>query len=245
METNQFTLIFFENGMYYVNRELLKEIISKYGLAWNVAKLRSRMSYTVMEDIYKVFKIEDLVIDSEIVKGRSGSSGIWESPTNAVKIIVFDKAEDENLELPVLMVYKGDESAFYKEFLLKCIEMGCEISKVIEKEDGEYEQIFRKKKNVKMMKLLNDELAIRQIIINNFCGRIKAMKRVGAVYSNDFIEGWVALISERGTYTDKMLIDNFCNNIENNNIEDDIENNNIEDDMENNIRNNKKGEKSD
>jgi hypothetical protein len=190
------------------------------------------MSYEVMVDIYKTFKIEDNIVGNVSIEGRSGSSGIWESPNNAIKIIVFDKSEDENIHLPVLLVYKGNESVFYKEFILACIEVGCEISKVVEREDGEYEQIFRKKKNVKMIKLLNDESASRKIMINNFINRITVMKDEGITYSNDFVKGWKALINELGTYTDKMLFDNFFySNIEDN--EDGI-----------NIDNNKRDEKN-
>lgn len=209
MET-KFTVIYLENGMYHTNKDSIKEIIRRYGLIWNDTKLRSGMSYDLMVDIYKTFKIEDNIVGDKSLVGRGGSSGIWESSTNAVKIIVFDKiVEDEHL--PVLLVYKGDEGAFYKEFVVHCISIGCEVSKVIEKEgsEGEYEQIFRKKKNIEMMLLLNDSFASRKIMVDNFLGRMKAMEKVGEMSSGEFIEGWKALIMKYGTYTDKMLIDNY------------------------------------
>lgn len=209
MET-KFTIIYLENGMYHTNKDSIKEIIRRYGLIWNDTKLRSGMSYDLMVDIYKTFKIEDNIVGDKSLVGRGGSSGIWESSTNAVKIIVFDKiVEDEHL--PVLLVYKGDEGAFYKEFVVKCISVGCEVSKVIEKEgsDGEYEQIFRKKKNIEMMLLLNDSFASRKIMVDNFLGRMKAMEKVGEMSSEEFIDGWKTLIMKHGTYTDKMLFDEY------------------------------------
>jgi hypothetical protein len=226
METNQFTLIFLEKGIYHENKDVLKEIIHRYGLIWNGGKVRSGLSYDVMVDIYKTFKIEDNLVGDKLVEGRSGSSGIWESPTNAVKIVVFDKSEDENLYvLPVLLIYKGDEGAFYREFILKCIGVGSEISKVIEREgsNGEFEQVFRKKKNIKMMMLLNDSFASRKIMVDNFHRRMKLMEKNGELFSNEFIEGWKGLIEKYGTYTDKMLFDNFINsdNVDSNNVDSD------------------------
>lgn len=214
--------------MYHDNKDKLKGIIHKYGLIWNSGKVRSGMSYDVMVDIYKTFKIEDDILGDSLVEGRGGSSGIWESPTNAVKIIVFDKSDDENLHLPVLLVYKGDEGAFYKEFIVGCIGIGGEISKVIEREglDGEYEQVFRKKKNIKMMLLLNDEFASRKIMVDNFLRRMKSKEKVGELSSSEFIEGWKGLIEKYGTYTDKMLFDNFINiNNVDNNVENEISDN--------------------
>jgi hypothetical protein len=220
MET-QFTLIFFEHGMYHANKDRLKEIIRRYGLIWNEGRRRSGISYELMIDIYRTFKIEDNIIEDKLLEGRGGSSGIWESSSNAIKIIVFDTVEGEHF--PVLLVYKGDESSFYKEFILECIGIGCEISKVVEKEDGEFEQIFRKKKNIKMMMLLNDSFATRKIMEDNFLRRIKNMEKVGEISSVEFIDGWKNLINKWGTYTDKMLIDDFCNN-----MKDEIDKNEIE-----------------
>lgn len=203
-EKKEFTVIWFDYGMYHNNKYRLKKIIHGYGLVWNGGKVRNDLDYEVLVDIYKVFRVENRVVGDKKVEGRSGASGIWESMGNAVKIIMFDK-KNESEHLPVLMVYKGEESGFYKEFVRYCINIGCEVSKVVEGENGEYDEIFKRKKNVLLYTMLSDEFSQRQLMIDGFLRRVKELEVIGNMTSKEFVRGWKELISKYGMYTDKML----------------------------------------
>ncbi len=212
VEKKEFTVIWFDYGMYHSNKYGLKKIIHEYGLAWNEGKVKTDLDYEVLVDIYKVFRVENRVVGDKNIEDRSGVSGIWESRENVIKIIMFDK-KDENEHLPVLMVYKGEESGFYKEFIRLCVNIGCEISKIVEGENGEYDEIFKRKKNVLLYSMLSDEFSQRQLMIDGFLRRVKELEVVGNMTSKEFISGWKELINKYGTYTDKMLFSETCSEL--------------------------------
>lgn len=209
--TEVFTVIFFNYNSYHDNKHRLDKIRNKYSVKWNDLKT-IELNYEAILGIYSVFGYKDYIFNDNIVKGRKGISGIWETSdrTCAVKGIFFEKKNKEE-HLPVLIVYKGIEGVFYEEFIRYCIGIGCTISKVIEK-NGKFEEMFKKKKldSQTIERFLRFE-GTKDVMMEMFVDKTFQLMNV---FSNSFIEEWKRLIEKHGLRSDKMLY----NTIENEDI---------------------------
>ena len=220
----EFTTIFFGYGVYSQNKDRLKKMMSKDGFKWNASKMKLGVSSDVIVEAFKFFKCENRIDDN--LKGRGGSTGVWEVGDRAVKIIMFDKkSEDEHL--PVLLVYKGTENEFYRSFISECIKLGCEIGKVVETEKG-VEEIFKKRVNIELVTKLDSVEGSKEVMKEMFINRVNELKGLGYFFSENFIKGWKNCIDKYGLYTDKMLYaEQQNNNVLNNNVLNNNLNNNV------------------
>ncbi len=200
----EYTTIYFDYGIYHSKKVKVKKIISSYGLLWNHGKIKD-LSVDEMLKVFEVFKCGDKTKNDNNLRSRAGSSGVWKSGNNSVKIIMFNKVrEDEHL--PVLMIVKGESNIFYQKFIKYVVGLGCEVGKVVESEDGKFEEIFKKKINVELVEKLNNVELIKESIKNNFLCHMEELKRHGVGMSESFIKGWIDCIYKYGEYTFNMLI---------------------------------------
>ena len=187
--------IFFNYGIYSLNKENIKKIISDNGLRWNENKVKLELSYEDILDIYKLFKIEDKIINDKTLKDRIGSVGMWNDLNNAVKIIIFSKKYDDEFP-PVLLVFKGDETcSFYKTLIKYCVSLGCTISKIVEL-DGKFEEVFRKRINVELISALDNDEETKKMLINLFDFDISK-----SYFSDSFVIKWKECIKNWGLQT--------------------------------------------
>lgn len=199
----EFTTIYFDYSVYSQNKDRLKRMMNKFGFRWNASKMKLGLSNTQVVEVFKFFKVDNRINDDKNLVGRNGSGGVWEVGENAIKIIMFDKKSDDE-HLPVLLVYKGTESDFYKGFIGECVKLGCEIGKIVESEKG-MEEIFKKRINVDLIDRLNNVEASKEAMKINFINRVEQLKYIGYLFSESFIKKWCELIDKYGYYTDKML----------------------------------------
>ena len=61
-----------------------------FGLTWNSFKVKNLTNDDILR-IYTVFCKSDKIINDNNLKERSGSSGVCEFGTEAVKIVMFEK----------------------------------------------------------------------------------------------------------------------------------------------------------
>jgi hypothetical protein len=173
--------------------------MKKYDLVQDMSKTIG-LSPKDVKEIYETFHFEDRL--DEKLKDEVGISGIFENGKEKVKIVLFD-----NTEYPGLLVYKGSKGMFFKEFSKFLVELGGDIAHVVDREDiGEYEVLFRRRKNLALSSLLGDALEERKVLTENFLRKVKAEKLVGNMNSVEFIEGWISMINKWGTITDKSVI---------------------------------------
>lgn len=200
----EFTTIYFDYGIYSPNKVKLKKIISEYRLKWIPSKMKLGISNEELFKAFKFFKVDNRVVNDENLKGRNGSVGIWESSSEAIKIIMIDKKEDSE-HLPVLLVYKGIEtSEFYQKFIQACIKLGCEVGKIIETEKG-MEEIFKKRINIDLVNKLDSVEGTKEVMKEMFQNQINSMSNVGHLFSDDFIREWKKCIEKYANYTREML----------------------------------------
>lgn len=209
-----FTTVYFNYNVYTNNKIQLKKIISKHGLKWIPSKMKMGISWNEICEVAKFFKVEDRVIEDKNLVGRNGSTGMWESSSEAIKIFMFDKKVDSE-HLPVLIVYKRNivsekSSIFYNEFVSECIKLGCEIGKLIE-DEGKLQLIFKKRVNIELAARLDTVEGSKEVVKEMFINRISELGNIGYKFSSSFIEGWKKCIDKYGIYTDKMLYDEFDN----------------------------------
>lgn len=202
-EVKEYTVIWFDYGLYNRNKRNLKKIRDEYGLVWNEGKI-TQLSWDEIIEAFKLFGMGDKISrDTELLE-RSGSAGVWQSDNNHVKIIMFEKKNEEE-HLPVLMVYKGNEGEFYKKYMGYCKDIGCEIAKIVDMGDGKFEEVFKKRINVELIGLLGDNVNIKEVLKKQFMVDIEFKREIGIVFSDEFVKGWVECIDRWGLYTDKML----------------------------------------
>lgn len=192
-------IIWLDNGIYNKNRDELKNIMSKYGVVQNVSKVVGLNSRDIKE-IYEAFHYEDR-FDEEVKE--DGISGVFEGSGEAVKIVKYD-----DMEKPVLIVYKGSKGVFFKELAEFLIELGGDVGQAVDMEgNGTYELVFRRRKNIILSKQLRNEVEGRKVLVDNFLRKIKEEKRIGNMSSDEFVRGWVGLINKYGMTTDKVVIE--------------------------------------
>ncbi len=192
----EYTIIYFGYGTYSLNKESVRKIINDNGLVWNENKIKTDLPFEDILNVYKTFKIDDKIINDTNLIGRLGSVGIWNNSENAIKIIIFSK-KDKDGSLPVLLIFKGDEtSSFYKTFIKYCISLGCTISKVVE-DDGKFKEVFRKRINIELISNLDNDEETKKVLIELFKltidhGYIK--------FSDSFLSKWKECINKYGNY---------------------------------------------
>lgn len=197
---DELIVIWLDYGLYGSNRNELKNIMNKYGLIQNISKVVG-LNYNDIKEIYETFHFEDRL--DEKLKNEDGISGIFEGGGEAVKIVKYD-----DMQKPVLIVYKGSKGAFFKVFATFVINLGGDIGQVVDMEGaGTYELIFRRRKNIALSKNLRNFVEERKVLTENFLRKIKAEKQVGNMSSDEFIRGWVELINKYGTLTDRTVIE--------------------------------------
>lgn len=197
---NELVVIWLDNGIYNSNRNELKNIMNKYGLIQNISKVVG-LNYNDIKEIYETFHFEDRL--DEKLKNEDGISGIFEGGGEAVKIVKYD-----DMQKPVLIVYKGSKGAFFKVFATFVINLGGDIGQVVDMEgNGVYQIEFRRRKNIVLSEKLRDEVEGRKIIIESFLRKVKEEKRTGNISSDEFVCGWVELINKYGTITDRSVIE--------------------------------------
>lgn len=208
-----YTVIYFDYGIYHINKVKVKKMISKYGLAWNKYKIKD-LSIDDIMSVYKTFFMIDKIDDDDNLKDRSGALGVWEfaGSGEAVKIIMFNKKrEDEHL--PVLMVYKGrndekEKSNFYNEFIRYILELGCEIKEVsgdvgaggVGSDIFDFKVVSRKKINLEIVSNLDTVEGRKKVEKDMFFNRIEMLMKAGYYFSDTFIVGWINCIDKFGNY---------------------------------------------
>ncbi len=209
---SEFTVIYFDYGVYSNNKIKVKKIMSDNGLKWNFKKNLDLGPEEVLNN-FEIFGRLDKISDDKLLNGRKGSQGVWESEENAIKAVMIEKkSEDEHL--PVLMIFKGNETGeFYKKFIGYCIGLGCTIAKVVE-EEGKFLKIFEKRVNIELVSRLDSVEGSKSVMKEMFLNRIDELSGIGYKFSSSFIEGWKECISKYGFYTTKELYDEIEKNNE-------------------------------
>jgi hypothetical protein len=198
-DSNEFTTFYFDYNIYNSNKIKLKKIINNYGMKWNNGKMKLEISWDELLESFKFFKCDDKIISDKNLVGRTGSVGLWESSKEAVKIITIDK-KDESEHLPVLLVHRGEEGEFYKDFIKTCVPLGCEIGKIVETEEG-FEVLFKKRINVDLVEKLGNIELNKDTMKENFMNKIEELKKHGHEFSDDFVVGWIRCIYKYGYYS--------------------------------------------
>jgi len=205
-----YTTIYFDYNIYSINKDNLKKIMFDNGLVFINNKVKN---YTWIEllEIFKYFKADDKIIENKDLLNRNGLTGLWENKNEAVKVVIFDEVLGKNDCLPVFMIYKRNElsnelnnelSLFYKKFIGTCINLGCEIGKVVETENGT-ELIFKKKINVKFNDILDDDEKNKKILEELFMNKVNLFP---GQYNSTFVEKWNECIKKYTNYTMKDFI---------------------------------------
>lgn len=211
IESNEFTIIYFDYGFYTENKSKIQKLRMLHGLKWNQSKVKIGIHYDEILSAYELFGMNDKIIKDENLKGRTGSVGIWENTVSddAIKIIMFDK-KNEDEHLPILLVYKGSEEEFYKKLIELCVGLGCTLAKVVEI-DGKFEELFKRKLNVELVeKLKNVELS-KATMKENFINKIEEFKRHGHKFSDSFVAEWIKCIYKYGYYSMNDLLNEIKN----------------------------------
>lgn len=205
---NTYTTIYFDYNMYQPNKHKLENLRSEFGVLWNEKKRKDDVRYQEILDIFKLFKTENRIINDANLRNRRGAVGLWENRTNALKIIVFNPFANENP--PVLLVYKGNEDEFYIDLIKMCINMGCEIGKLVEDENG-IREVFKRKLSLEVIDKIQSSEESKETMKKLFDVRIYELQKHGYVFNNLFIEEWIRCINCYGYYNNNNLITEIKN----------------------------------
>lgn len=205
---NTYTTIYFDYNMYQPNKHKLENLRSEFGVLWNEKKRKDDVRYQEILDIFKLFKTENRIINDANLRNRRGAVGLWENRTNALKIIVFNPLANENP--PVLLVYKGNEDEFYIDLIKMCINMGCEIGKLVEDENG-IREVFKRKLSLEVIDKIQSSEESKETMKKLFDVRIYELQKHGYVFNNLFIEEWIRCINCYGYYNNNNLITEIKN----------------------------------
>lgn len=200
----EFTVIYYDYGLYSSNKVKIKRIMSNHGLKWNASKY---VEHNIEETVnsFKIFGYIDKINNDDNLKNRTSSSGIWESSSEAIKAIMLEKRNEEE-HLPVMLIFKGTEgSDFYTEFVNYCVKLGCWVSKVVQ-EDDKFTEIFKKRINIELVEKLNNIQLSKSSMKENFLNKISEYKKHGHDFSDTFINGWQDCIQKYGYYSLKDLL---------------------------------------
>ncbi len=200
---NTYTTIYFDYNMYQPNKHKLESLRSQFGVVWNEKKTQDNVSYQEILNIFKLFKTENRIINDINLRNRKGATGLWENGISALKIIVFDSFANENP--PVLLIYKGNEGEFYIALIKMCINMGCEIGRLIEDESGIHE-VFKRKLSFELVEKIKSTEESKEIMKDLFDMRVSELRKHVYVFNNLFIEEWKRCIDSYGYYNINSLM---------------------------------------
>ncbi len=156
----------------------IKKMFQDNELLLNSTKT-TKLTNDELKEEYIKFKVDEYInFDSK----QTGLSGYYELED---KSIIIKIVKNNNIE-KVVLIYKGIEENFYKEFIIKCRDIG---SLVIKIEDDEI--VFIKRINVELIKHLNDIQGEHKIKINNF---YEKMNLSNGIFSDDFKKQWIECI---------------------------------------------------
>lgn len=204
---NTYTTVFFENGIYQPNKHKLQNLRSRFNIVWDESKLQENVPYGEILNIYSLFKVSNRIVNDVSLKDRKGAIGLWKNDECALKIIVFDAYEGESL--PVLMVYKGDEECeFYRVMMKMCIDLGCEIGRLEEDENG-IREVFKRKLNKDVVDKLRSAEESKEVMSELFDVKINELVGIGYKFSDLFISEWKENIKGLGYYSDNDLKDDI------------------------------------
>ncbi len=196
---NTYTTIFFDYGMYQSHKHKLHNLIVLHNVVLDEQKIQNNVPYQEIVDIYKLFKTENRILNDENLRGRNGATGLWRNETSTLKIIAFD-IKEVNESPPVLLVHKGEENSFYITLVKMCINLGCEIGKLEEDENG-IREIFKRKLSLSVIEKIRNVEESKEIIKELFDVKIEELQKLGYRFSDSFIKQWESCINTYGYYS--------------------------------------------
>ncbi len=211
---NSYTTIFFPYGLYQPNKHKLQNLRTRFSINWNVKKVKENVPYIEIIDIYRLFKLESLIINDLNLRNRCGATGLWSNETNTLKIIVFNTT-NENDYPPCLMIYRGEEKEFYKALVMMCINIGCLMGGLVEDEKGNLVQVFKRQLGAEEVHRLKDLEESKSSINEEFNARIEELKKMNCGLSDEFILLWKEMINKHGYYNIRNLLNEMSDKQEN------------------------------
>ncbi len=159
----------------------IKNMFQDNGLLLNSTKT-TELTSKELEEEYKKFKVDEYFYVNGLTTGIVGLAGYYELDDKSIIIKIIKNNSIDNM----ILVYKGTEESFYKEFVVQCKDVG---SLVIKIEDDEV--VFKKRINVELIKKLNDIQGENDVKIKNF---IEKMSLNDGIFSDDFKNQWIECI---------------------------------------------------